>query len=74
MTTVLTAVQLSSMGIVYLKNLKICLKESNLIDDVFLSVHAVHDISGENHGKSNPGVADPKDLQTNPAHVAGPSV
>ena len=38
------------------------------------AVHAVHGKSGKNHGESNPGEADPKDLQTNPAHVAGPTV
>jgi len=38
------------------------------------AVHAVHDKSGKNHRESIPGVADPKDLQTNPAHVAGPTV
>ena len=38
------------------------------------AVHAVHDKSGENHGESNPGVADPNNLQTNPAHDAGPTV
>ena len=27
-----------------------------------LSVHAVHGKSGKNHGESNPGEADPKDL------------
>ena len=30
------------------------------------AVHAVHGKSGENHGESNPGEADPKVLQTNP--------
>ena len=38
------------------------------------AVHAVHGKSGENHGKPNPGLADPKDLQTNPAHIADPTV
>ena len=38
------------------------------------AVNAVHDKSGKFHGESNPGAADPKDLQTNPAHVAGPTV
>ena len=38
------------------------------------AVHAVHGKSGKNHGESNPGEADPKDLQTNPARVAGPTV
>ena len=38
------------------------------------AVHAVHDKSGENHGESNPGVADPNNLQTTPAHDASPTV
>ena len=37
-------------------------------------LHAVHYKSEENHGESNPGVADPNNLQTNPAHDAGPTV
>ena len=37
-------------------------------------VHAVHYNPGKNHGKTNPSVADPKDLQTNPAHNTGPIV
>ena len=37
-------------------------------------VHAVHGKSGKNHENRNPGVDDPKDLQTNTAHVAGPTV
>ena len=35
------------------------------------AVHAAHDKSGKNHRKPIPGMADPKDLQTNPAHDAG---
>ena len=38
------------------------------------AVHAVHDKSGEFHGKLIHGVTEPKDLQTNPAHNAGPTV
>lgn len=38
------------------------------------AVHAVHDKSGENHGKLIPGVSNPKDLQTNPAYTASPIV
>ena len=37
-------------------------------------VHAVHYNPGKNHGKTNSSVADPKDLQTNPAHNTGPIV
>lgn len=38
------------------------------------AVHAVHGKSVKIHGIRNPGVDDPKDLQTNLAHVAGPTV
>jgi putative transposase len=38
------------------------------------AVHALHDKSGKNHSKSNPGVADPKSIQTNSTHDAGPTV
>lgn len=38
------------------------------------AVHAVHGKSGENHRKLIPGLDDPKNLQTNPAHDAGPTV
>ena len=38
------------------------------------AVHALHEKPGENHRKLIPGLADPKDLQTNPAHDAGPIV
>ena len=38
------------------------------------AAHAVHDQSGKNHRKPIPVAADPKALQTTPAHDAGPTV
>ena len=42
--------------------------------DGFSRISGIFQKSGESHRKPNPDVADPKDLQTNQAHVAGLTV